>query len=51
LAPPSITPTPAHGTVTANGHSIGLIGGQNHAKIGVTKLGAKHYAIFGDLNQ
>jgi hypothetical protein len=34
-----------------SGHSIGLIGGQNHAKIGVTTSGAKHYAIFGDLNQ
>jgi hypothetical protein len=36
---------------TWNGHSIGLIGGQNHAKIGVTTSGIKHYAIFGDLNQ
>jgi hypothetical protein len=34
-----------------NGHGIGLIGGQNRAKIGVTTSGAKHYAIFGDLNQ
>jgi hypothetical protein len=50
LAPPSITPTPAHGTVTANGHSIGLTGGQNHAKIAVTTSGARHDAIFGDLN-
>jgi hypothetical protein len=31
--------------------SIGLIGGQNHAKIGVTTSGDKHYVIFGDLNQ
>jgi hypothetical protein len=31
--------------------SIGLKGGQNHAKIGVTTTGDKHYAIFGDLNQ
>jgi hypothetical protein len=38
-------------TGTWNGHSIGLIGGQNHAKIGVTTSGDKHYAIFGDLNQ
>jgi hypothetical protein len=30
---------------------IGLKGGQNHAKIGVTQSGAKHYVIFGDLNQ
>lgn len=33
------------------GKTIGLIGGQNHAKIGVTTSGDKHYAIFGDLNQ
>ena len=33
------------------GQKIGLIGGQNHAKIGVTTSGDKHYAIFGDLNQ
>ena len=32
-------------------HKIKLIGGSNHAKIGVTTSGAKHYAIFGDLNQ
>ena len=30
---------------------IGLIGGQNHAKIGVATSGSKHYVIFGDLNQ
>jgi hypothetical protein len=33
------------------GNKIGLIGGLNHAKIGVTTSGDKHYAIFGDLNQ
>ena len=33
------------------GHKIGLIGGQNHAKVGVTTSGSKLYAIFGDLNQ
>jgi Deoxyribonuclease II len=33
------------------GHKIKLIGGSNHAKIGVTTSGSKHYAIFGDLNQ
>jgi hypothetical protein len=33
------------------GQKIGLIGGQNHAKVGVTTSGSKHYAIFGDLNQ
>jgi hypothetical protein len=38
-------------TGTWDGKSIGLIGGQNHAKIGVTTSGDKHYAIFGDLNQ
>jgi len=38
-------------TGTWDGRSIGLIGGQNHAKIGVTTSGDKHYAIFGDLNQ
>ena len=38
-------------TGTWDGNSIGLIGGQNHAKIGVTTSGDKHYAIFGDLNQ
>jgi hypothetical protein len=34
-----------------DGHKIKLIGGSNHAKIGVTTSGAKNYAIFGDLNQ
>lgn len=38
-------------TGTWEGKSIGLIGGQNHAKIGVTTAGGKQYAIFGDLNQ
>ena len=33
------------------GRTLGLIGGQNHAKVGVTTSGSKHYAIFGDLNQ
>jgi Deoxyribonuclease II len=33
------------------GKEIGLIGGQNHAKVGVTTSGSKHYVIFGDLNQ
>lgn len=36
---------------TWNKISIGLIGGQNHAKIGVSTSGDKHYVIFGDLNQ
>jgi hypothetical protein len=30
---------------------LGLIGGQNHAKVGVATSGSNHYAIFGDLNQ
>lgn len=34
-----------------DGEELGLKGGQNHAKIGVTTSGNKHYAIFGDLNQ
>jgi hypothetical protein len=38
-------------TGTWAGKSIGLIGGQNHAKVGVTTSGDKHYAILGDLNQ
>jgi hypothetical protein len=33
-----------------NGHRIKLIGGSNHAKIGVTTSG-KPLSIFGDLNQ
>ena len=33
------------------GRGLGLIGGQNHAKVGVTTSGTNHYAIFGDLNQ
>jgi hypothetical protein len=33
------------------GRGLGLIGGQNHAKVGVTTSGSNHYAIFGDLNQ
>ena len=32
-------------------HEFGLIGGQSHAKVGVTTAGSKHYTIFGDLNQ
>ncbi len=31
--------------------TISLIGGANHAKIGVSISGGEHYAIFGDLNQ
>ncbi len=38
-------------TGTWDKHGIGLIGGQNHAKIGVVTTSDKHYAIFGDLNQ
>jgi hypothetical protein len=34
-----------------DGKELGLKGGQNHAKIGVTTTGDKHYTIFGDLNQ
>ena len=38
-----------------NGAEIGLIGGDgpnfNHAKIGVSISGDRHYAIFGDMNQ
>lgn len=38
-----------------NGTEIGLIGGDgpnfNHAKIGVSISGDRHYAIFGDMNQ
>jgi deoxyribonuclease II len=34
-----------------DGVELGLKGGQNHAKIGVTTSGSKQYAIFGDLNQ
>ena len=39
-----------------NGISFGLTGGissgdHNHAKIGVSKTGSYHYAIFGDMNQ
>jgi Deoxyribonuclease II/Bacterial SH3 domain len=39
-----------------NGISFGLTGGissgdHNHAKIGVSKSGSHHYAIFGDMNQ
>jgi hypothetical protein len=38
-------------TGTWDGKTIGLIGGQNHAKIGVVTTGDKPLAIFGDLNQ
>jgi len=38
-------------TGTWDGNSIGLIGGQNHAKIGVIATADKNYAVFGDLNQ
>lgn len=34
-----------------DGEDIGLIGGQNHAKIGVSTSNKKHLAIFADLNQ
>ena len=34
-----------------DGEDIGLIGGQNHAKIGVSTSGKKPLAIFADLNQ
>ena len=30
---------------------IGLIGGQNHAKVGVSTSGKEHLSIFADLNQ
>lgn len=33
------------------GKDIGLIGGQNHAKVGVSASGSQSLAIFGDLNQ
>jgi hypothetical protein len=33
------------------GNEIGLIGGQNHAKIGVSTSGKQHLSIFADLNQ
>jgi hypothetical protein len=37
------------------GTELGLVGGPrgsaNHAKIGVSRSGTRHYAIFGDLNQ
>lgn len=38
-------------TGTWKGKPIGLKGGENHAKIGVTTSGDHRYAIFGDLNQ
>jgi hypothetical protein len=38
-------------TGTFKGVALGLIGGQNHAKVGVTTSGSNHFAIFGDLNQ
>jgi hypothetical protein len=34
-----------------DGNEIGLIGGQNHAKIGVSTSGEQHLSIFADLNQ
>ena len=34
-----------------DGNEIGLIGGQNHAKIGVSTSGKQHLSIFADLNQ
>ncbi len=41
--------------IATTGHwdekEIGLIGGSNHAKIGVSTSGNHHYAIFGDENQ
>jgi hypothetical protein len=33
------------------GEEIGLVGGQNHAKVGVSTSGEQHLSIFGDLNQ
>ena len=41
---PSTLPRPVVGISS-------LIGGQNHAKIGVTTSGDKHHVTFGDLNQ
>jgi Deoxyribonuclease II len=41
--------------IAESGHwgpfKFGLISSHNHAKVGVTTSGSKHYAIFGDLNQ
>ena len=41
--------------IATTGHwddqAIGLIGGSNHAKIGVSTAGIHHYSIFGDENQ
>jgi hypothetical protein len=34
-----------------DGKEIGLKGGQNHAKIGVSTSGSRHLSVFGDLNQ
>ncbi len=34
-----------------DGTEIGLVGGQNHAKVGVSTSGKRHLAIFADLNQ
>jgi deoxyribonuclease II len=34
-----------------DGKELGFKAGSNHAKVGVSKSGSKHYAIFGDLNQ
>lgn len=39
------------GTGAWNEQEINLMAPSNHAKIGVTTSGDKHYAIFGDLNQ
>jgi hypothetical protein len=34
-----------------DGKEIGLVGGQNHAKVGVSTSGKHHLSIFADLNQ
>jgi hypothetical protein len=34
-----------------DGEEIGLIGGQNHSKVGVSTSGKQHLSIFADLNQ
>ena len=36
---------------TFGGRPLGLIGGQNHAKVGVVTSGRTSFSIFGDLNQ
>jgi hypothetical protein len=50
-AMPAIGKVEVATTGTWNGVSIGLKGGQNHAKIGVSTSGVHPYAVFGDLNQ